>query len=81
MIEIWEKEDLYYSLGGILMIVFGWFFLNSMIRWVKAELKKPISISQANAIGGVIAGIMVMIFGLVFIFQSFILPLYNWLKH
>lgn len=76
-----EKEDLYYSLGGALMIIIGWLLLKSAIKWVKEEIKKPISISLSNAIGGLIAGVAMMFFGLIFIFQWFILPLYNWLKY
>jgi riboflavin transporter FmnP len=80
MIEILGKENLYYSLAGVLLIVFSYFFTKYFWKWWK-EVKNTNSIDRSNAIQGVAGGVVFFIIGLMFLYYSFILPFYNWLRN
>lgn len=81
MKNIWEREDLYYLASGILLLIISYYFLKYMFNWWNEVVKKPISISQSNAIGGVLIGVLLFIVAVILIYSGFVSPIIHWLKY
>jgi uncharacterized membrane protein YqhA len=81
MSEIWDREDLYYLASGILLFLIAYYFLKYMYNWWEEVKKEPITVSQANAFGGILIGILLVIISITLIYSGFISPITHWLKY
>jgi uncharacterized protein YacL len=81
MVNIWDKDDIYYSIAGIVLVICSYFFSNYFWKWWK-EIKdgKP-TINQSTALRGAVGGVFFFIVGIMLLYFSFFLPFLNWLRH
>jgi membrane protein CcdC involved in cytochrome C biogenesis len=52
-----------------------------MWDWWREIKKEPITVSQSNAFGGVLLGILLIIISIILIYSGFISPITHWLKY